>query len=134
DNKGLKFLFIAPTIFIFKEIKKHIKRSDYNIQFRTYSYFLNKDLSKYTGYDYIIIDEFHRAGADEWGTAIDEILELNPKAKKLGLSATHIRYLDNERNMADELFNGSIASSLNLGTAIEKGIHKVPKYVSALYN
>src|SRR5690606_14719897 len=105
-----------------------------SIDFKTYAYFLDNDLSSFTDYDYIILDEFHRIGAEFWGKAIEQILIQNPNAKKIGLSATHIRYLDDERNMADEIFNGSIASYLDLGTAIELGIHKVPKYISALYN
>lgn len=58
----------------------------------------------------------------------------NPKSKIVGTTATHIRYLDDERNMAEELFRGNIASYMDLGTSIEKGIHKKPIYVSALYN
>lgn len=134
DNPTDKFLFVAPTIFIFNEIKKHLKDKKYNIDFKTYAYFIDNDLSAFINYDYIFLDEFHRIGAEEWGKSITQILNQNPNAKKLGLSATHIRYLDDERNMADEVFNGSIASYLDLGTAIEQGIHKVPKYVSALYN
>lgn len=47
----------------------------------------------------------------------------------LGLSATHIRYLDNQRDMADELFDGCIASKMTLGEAIGRGILPTPKHV-----
>lgn len=134
DNPTKKFLFVAPTIFIFKEIKKHIKGYKYNIQFRTYSSFLNKPLNSFSDYDYIILDEFHRIGAKQWGEAIKTILEQNNQSKVLGLSATHIRFLDDNRDMAEEVFDNNIASYLSLGEAIEKDIHKVPTYVSALYN
>ena len=38
------------------------------------------------------------------------------------LSATNIRYLDNQRNMAEELFEGNIASEMTLGEAIVREI------------
>lgn len=85
-------------------------------------------------YDYIILDEFHRAGAEVWGSWISKLLENNPQAKILGLSATPIRYLDNNRDMSDELFDGNIASSMTLAEAIGTGILKVPKYVCAVYS
>lgn len=52
----------------------------------------------------------------------------------LGLSATAIRYLDDHRDMAEELFNGEIASELSLAEAIVRGILTPPKYVLAAYN
>lgn len=60
--------------------------------------------------DYIVLDEFHRCGAEMWGDGVDRLLSLYPDTPILGLSATAIRYLDNQRNMADELFDGNIAS------------------------
>ena len=51
----------------------------------------------------------------------------------LGLSATAIRYLDNQRDMADELFGGNIASEITLGEAIVRGILRAPKYVLTAY-
>ena len=46
-------------------------------------------------------------------------------------SATNIRYLDNQRDMAWELFGGNIASELTLGEAVARGILPAPKYVLA---
>ena len=42
--------------------------------------------------------------------------------KLLGLSATHIRYLDNQHDMTEELFDRNIASYMTLGEAIVRGI------------
>ena len=56
-----------------------------------------------------------------------------PDAKILGLSATNIRYLDNNRDMAEELFDGHIASEMTLGEAIVRGILPAPKYVTTVY-
>ena len=85
-------------------------------------------------YAYIIMDEFHRVGAENWGTWASTLLENNPQSKVLGLSATPIRYLDNNRDMSDELFDGNVASSMTLAEAVGTGILKMPKYVCAVYS
>lgn len=81
--------------------------------------------------DHIVIDEFRRCGAELWGKGVQQLLKLYPKAPVLGLSATAIRYLDNQRNMADELFDGNVASEMTLGEAIVRGILNPPIYVTA---
>lgn len=63
------------------------------------------------------------------GQKVLKIFEMYPDAPVLGLSATAVRYLDNQRNMVDELFEGNIASEMTLGEAIVRGILKAPKYV-----
>ena len=45
------------------------------------------------------------------------------------MSATNIRYLDNRRDMADELFDGNVASEMTLGEAIVCGILNAPTSV-----
>ncbi|MCD7745796.1 MAG: Helicase associated domain protein [Lachnospiraceae bacterium] len=82
---------------------------------------------------YIILDEFHRCGAQQWGQGVQKLLSTFPDTPILGLSATNIRYLDNQRDMADELFDGNIASEMTLGEAIVRGILNPPKYVLSVY-
>ena len=82
---------------------------------------------------YIILDEFHRAGAECWGESTVALLKLCPEAKLLGLTATNIRYLDNNRDMAEELFDGHTASDMTLGEAVVRGILPAPKYVTTVY-
>ena len=48
----------------------------------------------------VILDEFHRCGAQEWGKGVRALLEDFPDALLLGLTATPIRYLDGQRDMA----------------------------------
>ena len=84
--------------------------------------------------DYIVLDEFHRCGAKIWGQGVRKILAMYPNAPVLGLSATAIRYLDNQRDMSDELFDGNIASEMTLGEAIVRGILNPPKYVLSVYS
>lgn len=79
------------------------------------------------------MDEFHRGGASCWGGGIADLISLFPKCPMLGLSATHIRYLDNQRDMAQELFDGNIASEMTLGEAIVRNILLPPKYVLSVY-
>ena len=84
--------------------------------------------------DYIVLDEFHRCGAKTWGQGVKRLLALYSSARVLGLSATAIRYLDNQRDMSDELFDGNIASEMTLGEAIVLGILNPPKYVLSVYS
>lgn len=56
------------------------------------------------------LDKFHRCGAEMWGAGVQRLLKTCPNVPILGLSATNIRYLDGQRDMADELFEGYIAS------------------------
>ncbi|MCD7956754.1 MAG: Helicase associated domain protein [Lachnospiraceae bacterium] len=83
---------------------------------------------------YIILDEFHRCGAKCWGGGVQRLLSIYPDTPILGLSATNIRYLDNQRDMADELFDGNVASQMTLGEAIVRGILNPPKYVLSVYS
>ena len=83
--------------------------------------------------NYIILDEFHRCGAEMWGEGVNRLLDMYPNVPLLGLTATAIRYLDNQRNMADELFDGNIASEMTLGEAIVRGILNTPKYVLSVF-
>lgn len=46
------------------------------------------------------------------------IKEKYPNKKVIGTTATEIRYLDNEKNMNDILFDGVCASELSLSDSI----------------
>ncbi|HXB32321.1 MAG TPA: Helicase associated domain protein [Puia sp.] len=128
-----RHLLLAPGAHIFNEIQKHIQRG--KISSSTYIGLKQKKaLFKRDSFDYIYLDEFHRLGGEVWGGAVERLLKLNPKAKVLGTSATPIRYLDDCRNMASEIFNDCIATQMSLNSAIAKGILPAPVYVSALYS
>mgnify|MGYP003301803040 CR=1 FL=1 len=106
-----------------------------NIIFLTYAKLMhNEIIIEDLAPDYIILDEFHRCGASEWGRSVKLLLETYPNAKVLGLSATNIRYLDNQRDMAEEIFDGNIASEMSLGEAIGRKILPAPTYVCAMYD
>ena len=61
------------------------------------------------------------------------LLKLCSDAKLLGLTATNVRYLDNDRDMFEEHFNGHIASEMTLGEAVVRGILPAPNYVTTVY-
>lgn len=106
-----------------------------HVTFMTYSKLMHdEDIIDSIHPDYIILDEFHRCGAKEWGRSVSRLLVAHSSAKLLGLSATSIRYLDNQRDMAQELFDGYIASEMTLGEAIARGILPTPKYVMGMYS
>ena len=129
------FLWLSPSEYIYKTQLENIDTQFSNIEYMSYSRLMKHEDSIDTLHpDYIILDEFHRCGATEWGKSVKKLLEAYPNAKRLGLSATNIRYLDNQRNMAEELFEGNIASEMTLGEAIVREILPEPKYVIAMYS
>lgn len=132
--------WLSPSEYIYKTQLENLKEDSdgwqpENITFFTYAKLMmmtDDELSEIKP-DYIILDEFHRCGAEMWGDGVDRLLSLYPDVPILGLSATAIRYLDNQRNMADELFDGNIASEMTLGEAIVRGILNPPKYVLSVF-
>ncbi len=142
ENRDKRCLFLAPTYEIIDQLKQHIKSqglsvSDFpNLKCAIYPNFsrLSTDEINNLHFDNIVLDEFHRCGAQEWGRSINTLLNNNPNAKVLGITATPIRYLDDNRNMAEELFHGNIASEISLTDAISSGILPMPTYISAVYS
>ena len=136
DNPDRQFCWLSPSEYIFQTQLENLNGETYeNLQFFTYAKLMMMDddeLEKIQT-DFIILDEFHRVGAQMWGKGVERLLEAHPQADILGLSATNIRYLDNRRDMVDELFDGNVASYMSLGEAIVRGILKTPKYVITMF-
>lgn len=139
NHQDKRFVWLAPTEYIYNlQIEKlwqkqHVRFE--NIIFHTYNRLMwHEEIIDDLNPDYIILDEFHRAGAQEWGKSVRKLLSKYPNAKVLGLSATNIRYLDNRRDMADEIFEGSVASELTLCDAMAQKILPEPKYVVTVYS
>jgi len=132
--------WLAPSEYIYKTQLENWEKAGgeplKNVQFYTYAKLMLLSLEQLSAIspDYIVIDEFHRCGAEMWGAGVQRLLDLFPTAKVLGLSATAVRYLDNQRNMADELFDGNVASEMTLGDAIVRGILNPPTYVLSMYS
>ncbi len=139
DNPKSRVCLLSPSEYIFAtQMEKWVLAGGEvlkNIQFITYARLMRMgedELSKIAP-DYIVLDEFHRCGAAQWGGGVERLRGMYPEAKMLGLSATNIRYLDNQRDMAWELFGGNVASELTLGAAVACGILPAPKYVLSVY-
>ena len=139
ENPDDHFVWLSPSENIFNTQLENVKRvSDFepkNITFLTYARLANMtdDEIEALQPNRLVFDEVHRTGAKVWNTGVQRLLTAFPGAQVLGLSATPIRYLDNQRDMADELFDNCIADSMTLGEAIARGILPAPKYVVSLY-
>ena len=143
DNPEKVVIWLSPSEYIFKTQLESLKRNDpdfplANVHFYTYAKLMcctQTQLEEIAAQKpaYLILDEFHRAGAECWGKSTVALLKLCPDAKLLGLTATNIRYLDNNRDMAEELFDGRVASDMTLGEAVVRGILPAPKYVTTVY-
>ena len=147
EHPQSRVLWLAPGEYIYKtqmenlgkalgeDSEGKVREITENILFLTYTkLMMNEDAIGNLKPEYIVLDEFHRCGAPEWGSSVDKLLRSYPQAKVLGLSATNVRYLDNQRNMAEELFDGNVASEMTLGEAIARGILPAPTYVLSMYS
>jgi superfamily II DNA or RNA helicase len=127
-----RVLILGPNDFVLDQVHEVLQwRKD--IEYMTYQMLCRAD-DVPTGYDLICLDEFHRAGAPSWGVAVDELLEKNPQSKVFGTSATPIRYLDNDRDMSDEIFRHNVASHISIGEAWSRSILPIPSFVIGLFN
>ena len=143
DNPEKVVIWLSPSEYIFKTQLESLKRNDpdfplANVHFYTYAKLMcctQAQLDEIAAQKpaYIILDEFHRAGAECWGESTVALLRLCPDAKLLGLTATNVRYLDNNRDMAEELFDSCVASDMTLGEAVVRGILPTPNYVTTVY-
>ena len=152
DNRDKNILFLSPTIAIRNQMynyiakyivgeeptserpaKKIAEEHFPNLKIRLYQTLLKVSDEKMEKYhaDIIIMDELHRTGAEKWGEKVNTLLEKNPNAKILGLTATPERM--DEQNVIDKLFEGNISYELTLVEALRRRILKSPKYVKCDY-
>ena len=141
DHPDSLVCWLSPSEYIFQtQLENLAAVSDgyvpENLVFYTYAKLMNmsEEVLGEIKPAFIILDEFHRAGAEFWGAGVKNLLKCYPDVPILGLSATNIRYLDNQRDMAVELFDGNIASEMTLGEAIVRGILNAPKYVLSIFS
>jgi superfamily II DNA or RNA helicase len=141
DYPNKTICWLSPSRYIYQTQLENLAETNEgyqpeNVKFFTYAKLMNlteKEISEISP-DYIILDEFHRCGAELWGEGVNSVLKAYPNAPVLGLSATAIRYLDNQRNMTEELFDGNIASEMTLGESIVRGILNPPKYILSIFS
>ncbi len=139
EHPSSRICWLSPSEYIYRTQVDNLVHAGgkalENVVFYTYAklMLLSDGKLKSIRPEYIVLDEFHRCGAEMWGQGVRRLLDMFPEAKVLGLSATNIRYLDNCRDMADELFGGNVASRMTLGEAIVRGILGAPRYVLSAY-
>ena len=126
-NKDAKILIFAPLTSILENYKECFNLTSENVIYKTYKSLSDCSdselvkIGKY--YDIIILDEFHRLGGPYWNIKTNKLFEYKKlESKIIGLTATPIRYLDDERDMANELFDGNIINGITLEEAIIDGI------------
>ncbi len=140
EHAGARFVWLSPSEYIYHTQIENVTRAapDFpveSIAFLTYARLMmmtDEEISVLAPFG-IILDEFHRCGAKCWGGGVARLLSVYPNAQLLGLSATKIRYLDGQRDMAEELFAGCVASEMTLGEAVVRGILPAPRYVTTVY-
>lgn len=139
-----QILYVSPSPTINVQVRKKIReiypkeeaeRILSKVKFVTYSgldkRFKNDkfDMQEYNS-DVIILDEVHRSGAEDWGKAVDYLLETNSNAQVLGMTATPLR--SDGQNMIEKRF-GEVAYELKLSEAVARGILTIPTYISSRY-
>lgn len=127
-----KALILVPTNAISDAWDELLAGMDEKFDIVTYQAFAKKPRN-YFDYDLVIADEMHHLGSDVWGKKFVDTYLQNENHKIIGLTATEIRYLDNSRDMAEEIFENIRVDGCDLPTAINTGVLPTFKYVSALY-
>lgn len=136
DNPNKKFLLFTSNNYIIKQFDNIFKTSYVNYTYKTYPSLLFNSFKELLKDDvnYIFLDEFHRVGAELWGEKVKLILSHFPNAKVVGLTATHIRFMDEERDLINEYFDGNLVHHLTLMESFDTGILPRPKYISTIYS
>lgn len=125
-------LILVPTNAIADAWTELMSEEEKDIDIITYQAF-SKEPNNYLDYDLVIADEMHHLGSDVWGKKFVETYLESENHKIIGLTATEVRYLDNSRDMAEEIFENIRVDGCDLPTAINTGVLPTFKYVSALY-
>ncbi|MBR1384009.1 MAG: type III restriction endonuclease subunit R, partial [Ruminococcus sp.] len=78
DNVSARFAVCSPSVYIFSQLQTIADENNISLQnadFLTYSRLaqMTEQEIKAHEYDYIILDEFHRCGAAEWGRGVEEL-------------------------------------------------------------
>lgn len=141
ENRDKRILYLSPTYAINEQlVNNHMKDLGISIDnFKCLDTMIYRNILKLDmdalaqKYDIIILDEYHRCGAEKSMIKIlklkDLLLTKYPDKKLIGLTATNIRYLDNSKDMNKIIFDGNVASKLSLADAILQGILPIFEYV-----
>lgn len=141
ENRNKRILYLSPTYAINNQLINDymndlgISLDDFNcFDTMIYRNILKLDMDELAKkYDIIILDENHRCGAEKCIIKILKLKELILKKyhdkNLIGLTVTNIRYLDNEKDMNQIIFDGNVASRLTLADVILQGILPIFEYI-----
>lgn len=140
DYADKYFVWLSPSEYIYSIQIENVTRAvpDFPVKwigFFTYTCLLlmsDKKIARLRPYG-IILDEFHRCGAKCLDGGVTRFFSAYPQARSLGLFVTKVRYMDCQRDAAEKLFAGRIASEMPLGENIVRGILPSPIYVTTVY-
>ena len=124
NNKLNRVLYITSWKVAATEVEKKIEKYDIDkdkMDVVTYSTIRSDsflDEIKNKNYDLIVIDEYQHAGAFITSQKLNILFNMFKDAKIIGTSATPIRYLDNQKDMSQIIFNGIKASNMS----VEEGL------------
>lgn len=124
---GYSVLWVIPRQAIQQSIELYSEWKYSNVTFALYS---NLDKYDMQNYEIIILDELHRAGAPTWLRKVRKACEHIEYL--FGMSATPYRFLDNKRNMADEIFGDNVVYGPDIAYAVSHGILPEFDYVAIL--
>ena len=126
ENQDKRVLVLAPTREILEQDKEYIQKyimestEPVKSRFRNWHFITYQGLSRFNiknaKVDVIIADELHRVGAPKWGKDFDTLLENNPEADKIAMTATPER--TDGRNMMDEYFKDDVVYELTIMDAL----------------
>lgn len=129
-----KILVIAPNVTIIDEIKNAIGREMQHVAYRTFqALVLNRGTVAQLKTEHIIIDEFHHFGAEVWGKAVQEVIDANPEARVLGMSATPVRP-EEKLDTVEVYFKGNLFHELSLSMAWYYKILPVPVLIQSVFD
>lgn len=82
NNRDKRILYLAPNYAILDQlVNEHIeelgldKKAFKKLDMMIYSSLLRKNVKEMAdNYDIVILDEYHRCGAEQWGEKIDELI------------------------------------------------------------
>jgi len=131
EHKG-KSLILVPTNAIGDQWEKLLRKTGCDFTIDTYQG-MSAHIDDETNYDIVVADEMHHLGSKVWGKSFVDRFLKNESQIIIGVTATEIRYLDNSRDMAYELFGNNTVRGCNLEESIINGILSPFKYISVWY-
>lgn len=134
EHASDEILVIAPNVTILSEIRHAVGEKRKHVTYKTFQALsIGRDSHVPLKASHILIDEFHHFGAEVWGKAVQEVIDSNPGARVLGMSATPVRP-EAMLDTVEVYFQGNLFYELTLSMAWYYGILPVPVLVQSVFD